>query len=236
MKITTIIFDLDGTLLPMDTDAYDKTYFKLLSSHLAQYGYEPEDFTKAIWSGCKAMVNNDGNKTNEEVFWDRFAEIYGDKARLDHKYFAEFYEAPYDKIRPTTSFNPLVPPFVKSLKDKGYRLIIATNPLFPARAIFKRIEWAGLDRDDFELVTTYENSYHAKPSTDYYQDIVDQLKLDPSRCIMIGNNVDEDMVASKLGMKVYLITDYLLNPHDKDINAYPHGTFSQMMDFVNNLD
>ena len=48
-KITTILFDLDGTLLPMDNAAFTKGYFKLLAARLAPLGYEPEKLVDAVW-------------------------------------------------------------------------------------------------------------------------------------------------------------------------------------------
>ena len=44
-KLTTILFDLDGTLLPMDNDAFTRGYFKLLAARLAPLGYEPVSYT-----------------------------------------------------------------------------------------------------------------------------------------------------------------------------------------------
>lgn len=37
MKLTTVLFDLDGMLLPMDNDKFTKGYFKLLTTNLAHY-------------------------------------------------------------------------------------------------------------------------------------------------------------------------------------------------------
>ena len=42
VMIKTILFDLDGTLLPMDQDAFTKAYFKSLSEYLLPFGYEPK--------------------------------------------------------------------------------------------------------------------------------------------------------------------------------------------------
>ena len=36
---------------------------------------------------------------------------------------------------------------IELLKDKGYNLVVATNPLFPLKAILHRIQWAGLSAD-----------------------------------------------------------------------------------------
>jgi phosphoglycolate phosphatase-like HAD superfamily hydrolase len=58
--ITTVLFDLDGTLLPMDQDAFTRGYFKFLAAKLAPHGYEPKQLVEAIWTGTEAMVRNDG--------------------------------------------------------------------------------------------------------------------------------------------------------------------------------
>ena len=60
MAITTVLFDLDGTLLPMDQEIFVKTYFSLLAKKLAPHGYEPEALINAVWAGTRAMVKNTG--------------------------------------------------------------------------------------------------------------------------------------------------------------------------------
>ena len=83
MKLTTVLFDLDGTLLPMDQDQFVKGYFGLLTQKLAPRGYDPKKLIDAIWAGTAAMVGNDGGRTNEAVFWARFAQIFGEEALAD---------------------------------------------------------------------------------------------------------------------------------------------------------
>lgn len=41
MKITTVLFDLDGTLLPMDNDGFTKGYFKFLAKKCLLMGMKP---------------------------------------------------------------------------------------------------------------------------------------------------------------------------------------------------
>ena len=77
MSIKVVLFDLDGTLLPMDQDVFVKAYFKGIAAKLAPYGYEPKALIDAIWAGTIKMIKNDGRRTNEEAFWDYFASIYG---------------------------------------------------------------------------------------------------------------------------------------------------------------
>ena len=50
---------------------------------------------------------------------------------------------------------------------------------------------------------------------------------------MVGNDVGEDMVAKNLGMKVFLLTDCLINKSGEDLSAYPHGTFKDLEEYLN---
>ena len=74
-----ILFDLDGTLLPMDQDIFVKTYFGLMAKRMAQFGYKPDELIHTIWTGISAVIKNDGTLTNEDLFWKCFAEVYGDE-------------------------------------------------------------------------------------------------------------------------------------------------------------
>lgn len=230
--INTILFDLDGTLLPMDQDVFLKTYMGLLAKSMAVHGYEPEKLVKTVWAGTGVMIQNDGSVTNEEAFWCFFKSVYGEDAMKDLPAFEQFYANEFGKAQASCGHNPLAAELVAALKQKGYRLVLATNPLFPATATRQRTRWAGLDSGDFALVTTYENSRHCKPNTAYYQDILDQLGLKPEQCMMVGNDVGEDMVAGKLGMETYLLTDCLINKKGEDISAWRHGSMEELLAFV----
>ena len=232
MSITTILFDLDGTLLPMDQDGFTKAYFGLLAKKAAGHGYDPQALVDGIWKGTAAMVKNDGSCLNEEAFWREFCGIFGEKARLDEPMFDEFYRNEFEGARAVCGFNQDVPKAIELLKKKGYRLVLATNPLFPAVATRKRIGWAGLSPEDFELYTTYENFSFCKPNPEYYREIARRLNLKPDECIMVGNDVAEDMIAQTLGMKVFLLTDCLLNRKNSDISGFPQGNIQDMLAFI----
>ena len=230
--IKTILFDLDGTLLPMDQDAFVQCYMGHLAEKMAIHGYEPKRLVKTVWAGTEAMVRNNGLNTNEEVFWRVFRQIYGQGAMQDLPLFEEFYEVDFAKVRVSCGFTPLAAELIGLLKEKGYRLALATNPLFPATATRQRIRWAGLRPEDFELVTTYENSRHCKPDPDYYRDVIAALGVRPEECVMVGNDVGEDMVAGRLGMKVYLLTDCLINKKEENITKYPHGSMAELLEYA----
>ena len=234
--ITTVLFDLDGTLLPMDQDVFVKDYFGRIAAKVAPAGYDPKEMIDTIWRGTAAMVKNDGSKTNEEAFWDYALSVYGEKILQDKCLFDEFYETEFDKIKAVCGYDPAAAEIVRNLKEKGFRVALATNPIFPARATQWRIQWAGLRAEDFELYTTYENSTHSKPNPDYYRDVLAQLNVQPEECLMVGNDVSEDMIARKLGMQVFLLTDCMINKANADISGYPHGGFEELKAFLNTLN
>lgn len=71
MKLTTVLFDLDGTLLPMDNDEFTRGYFKLLAAKLAPHGYEPKQLVDAIWAGTAAMVKKRRNPEQRVRFLEK---------------------------------------------------------------------------------------------------------------------------------------------------------------------
>ncbi|MBQ1242114.1 MAG: HAD family hydrolase [Oscillospiraceae bacterium] len=236
MAITTVLFDLDGTLLPMDQDIFTKTYFSLLAKRLAAHGYEPEALIAGIWAGTKAMVKNNGSATNEEVFWADFCTRFGEKARNDMPHFEAFYREDFHQAQVSCGFEPQAAPIVALCKTLGLQTVLATSPIFPAIATEQRIAWAGLKPEDFALYTTYENAKHSKPNLDYYRDILSKLGLSPEECLMVGNDVDEDMIAEELGMQVFLLTPCMINRSGKDISVYPQGDFSALAEYLRALN
>ena len=235
MKVTTVLFDLDGTLLPMDQEAFTKGYFGLLTAKLSPRGYDPKQVIDTIWAGTAAMVKNDGSQTNDAVFWHRFSHLLGEAALADKPLFDEFYGKEFQAAKAFCGHNPQAAKAVHAIKRAGCRVALATNPIFPAVATQTRIHWAGLEPDDFELYTTYENCHWCKPSLGYYREVLDKLGQPAEECLMVGNDVTEDMAARELGMQVFLLTDCLINREGKDINTYPHGGFGELMDFLGRL-
>ena len=235
--IKTILFDLDGTLLPMDEEKFIKTYMGGLAKTMAPFGYDPQQLVKTVWAGTKAMIANDGTKTNEQVFWDVYTQVYGQDKRTDEQHFAKFYQSGFAITKSACGFNEKVPALMEKLKQLGLRIIIATNPFFPQTATHQRITWAGLNPDDFALFTTYENSRFCKPNIAYYQDILDKFGLQADECIMVGNDVGEDMIAEQLGAKVFLLTDQLINDDNLPWEHIPHGNLDDLQLFLqDNID
>lgn len=235
MSIKAVLFDLDGTLLPMDQDAFIKAYLGGMAKKLAPHGYNPDELVKAVYAGMKTMTINDGSNTNEVAFWNAFTGILGDKVREDMPIFDDFYRNEFQEVKNICGFLPEAATTVCKLKEMGYRVALATTPMFPSIATESRIRWAGMEPEDFEIFTTYENYHFCKPSLGYYKEVIEKLGVKAEECLMVGNDVGEDMVTEELGMKVFLMPADLINKVGKDISQYPQGNFSDLLAYIKSL-
>ena len=229
---SAVLFDLDGTLLPMDQDEFAGRYFALLAQKMAAYGYEPRQLTKAVWQGTAAMAGNDGTRTNEEAFWAVLRGIYGERVSGDLPVFERFYTEEFGQAQQCCGFQPLAAGAVRLARRRGCRVALATNPIFPAVATRARIGWAGLTPEDFDCVTTYETARYCKPNPAYFREVAGALGVRPEDCLMIGNDATEDLAAAGLGMRVFLVTDCLINREEKDLSACPHGSFAELREWM----
>ena len=234
--LKAVLFDLDGTLLPMDQAIFMKDYFGRLMGRLAPLGYTPEVFLAAMKAGIAAMTVNDGSRTNEQAYWDAYSASSGRDLGEEIPVLDDFYEKEFDRVAAVCGCNPKAAELVHGLKAKGIRVILATNPLFPRIATQKRIRWAGLAPEDFEFYTTFEDIGYCKPNPDYYREVLRRAGLDAADCLMVGNDVAEDMMAgAKVGLRGFLLTDCLINTPNADVNAYPHGSFEELNAYIEEL-
>ncbi len=233
MKKTTVLFDLDGTLLPMDQDKFVKAYFGGICSVLAPCGIAPDLTIKAILRGTEAMIKNDGSCPNVIRFWEQFNSIVGDR---DDTTFEYYYANEFDKLKVTCGYDPRAKEIIELVRSRGLTPVLATNPIFPHIATSTRIRWAGLDEKDFRYVTTYENSSFCKPNPLYYSEILKKLGLSIEECVMVGNDATEDLAAEAVGIPVFILTDGIINRDNIDVSSRPHGSFYELNEFIKNLD
>ncbi|WP_096435173.1 HAD family hydrolase [Alteribacter populi] len=227
-----ILFDLDGTLLPMDTDAFVNHYIKELAPKVGHI-VDPNEFVKALMAGTEAMMKNlDANETNEQVFEATFLSILSINREDIWPTLDDFYETVFPTFSHMCSPTSMARKVVKEATDKKYRVAIATNPVFPKAAINHRLKWAGIDDMPFEIVTVYEESVYTKPHSHYYQDICDRLDVKPEDCVMVGNDKQEDMVASNIGMKTFLVEGCVI---DRGQPQYPIDDQGTLEEFYQKL-
>lgn len=203
-----VFFDLDGTLLPMNQNDFIYNYVKKLSLKMAKNGYDANKFAKDLLHGTELMLKNNGNRTNEEIFWSYFNKDYNLNI-ID--IFNDYYDNEYKDLKNHTFYTEYSSQIVRMLNEKGYNVFLTTNPIFPLNAVLERLSWVGLKADDFKYITTYENSSFAKPKLEYFKEVLDKFNLNAKDTIMIGNDVSDDFGCLSYEFKKLLITDYALN-------------------------
>lgn len=233
--LKTILFDLDGTLLPVDTEHFIQRYFGELSVKFKEL-FQPKELTKLVLESTEYMIRNtDQDKTNADAFFEDFYKKVSHRPEKLNPIFDEFYSKDFSRIKDSTSQNQNIIDAIILLKEKGYELVVATNPLFPKQAILHRIDWAGLNKDDFLFITNFEEMHYCKPHIHFYKEILEKINRNPEECMMVGNDVEEDMVAKKLGLKTYLIEDYKIQ-RSEDVSLIDHyGKYEDFYEFVKML-
>lgn len=224
-----ILFDLDGTLLPMDQEQFAKAYFGLLGGHVASL-VEPKHFITQLLAATAAMVrNNDGSTTNEQVFFGAFWPLLGAEPAKLLPVIEDFYQHAFRGTKAATQPTPLARQAVETALAAGCKVAVATNPIFPRIATEQRLQWAGIADLPLDLVTTYETSCFCKPNPAYYREVAEKLRVAPEHCLMVGNDVEEDLAAADVGMKTYLMTDCLINAKGLAKEADAQGTLAEFI-------
>lgn len=233
--INAFLFDLDGTLLPMEMEMFEKEYFMKLAYRLSSH-FEPSELVKYVWHSTNKMIRNTGGtKTNKEVFFEDFASITGKDMSILQPIFDNFYLNEFKELRSITKSHLIVIKTIELLISKGYEIVVATNPIFPMQAIRERIKWTGLDEKVFKYITCFEEMHYCKPNVEFYQEVLNVINKKPQECIMVGNDAQEDLAASQVGIKTFLVEEYLINREDSLPYCDYRGNYNDLYDFARSL-
>lgn len=226
--LKVLCFDLDGTLLPMDTETFIGQYIKELAPYVADI-IPAEKLVPFVWDATKTMIaDQDESRTNEEVFTERFLSRSGLKKEEIWPTFDKFYREHFPTLKKYVQPSSLSRKVVETALDRGYRVAVATNPVFPKEAIRERMRWAQVE-DLVEWVSVYEETHFCKPQPGYYREVAAVMEVSPEDCAMIGNDVQEDLVAGTIGMKTYLVTDCLIDRGEPAYLPDQEGTMEKLL-------
>jgi FMN phosphatase YigB (HAD superfamily) len=201
-----ILLDLDDTLL--DTKIYDflPHYFSALGEKL-KHILPSDEMIDLVLKATKHMMRDlNPNTTNAEAFAEYFFPRLPVSREEIEPQIAEFYEQNFPALKKHVKAIPLTKEFVTWLFNHDFNVAIATNPLFPARAIEHRIDWAGILDFPYCRITTYENSHYSKPNPKYYQEILDTCGVQAIDALMVGDDMQNDIIPARaIGMQTYHI-------------------------------
>jgi len=229
--IRTILFDLDGTLLPIDTDAFAREYMRALGEY-AGHLIPSDVLVRQVWAATMEMIRNtDPALTNARVFADAFFRAVGLAEEALMPVFEAFYRERFPALRSACSGLPgIARSVLETALDRGYEIVLATNPLFPRVAIEERMRWIEVDDLPWRLITVYEEMHACKPQLQYYQEVLERIGRRPEECLMVGNDVQEDGAASRLGIDVFFVTDYLIDREGVALPPERSGTLAAFRD------
>ena len=189
--IKAVFFDLDGTLVPMDEKKFIKLYIDSLFEEVKQFHIEKEIFTRALMKGLMAMINNDGFVSNENLFWEVFDNELGMKLRDKKDIFDKYYLNNFKCVKFAAGESPESKKIIEFCSVLGLKTILSTNPIFPKQAVITRMNFVGLNTNDF--------------------DYIKELGLKPEEVLVFGNNKEEDCYCSaQAGIKSYLVDNRCL--------------------------
>lgn len=203
-----ILFDLDGTLIDDSMETFLPPYFAALTKKLAHL-VAPEKLIAQLNASTRAMVaNTDPTRTLADTFTADFFPKIGLPRETLMPLFDDFYAHEYRDLR--VFVNPIPEARVvvsRALAARG-PVVIATMPVFPLVAVQQRLEWGKLSDFSYAFVTAYENMRASKPNPAYYREIAERIGCAPAECIMVGNEVQNDILpAKRVGMKTFWVTD-----------------------------
>lgn len=235
--ITYLLVDLDDTLLQNSMEVFAPPYYKALSSYLAEY-VAPQVMLPKLLEGTDAMIKNtDASLTLEHAFDRIFYPGIGLSKEKIRPNLDAFYDTIFPTLKKYTSEIPAAQVMINEALKLGLKIVVATNPLFPLKAIHHRLEWAGLSPKEipYTLVASYETFHFAKPNPAYYKEILVKVNANPDECVMVGNDLENDIQPAKsVGIHCFRIDNDPDNMGQK--NGYQSGLQDQVIPWIKSLD
>jgi FMN phosphatase YigB (HAD superfamily) len=210
-KVRGVLFDLDGTLLQVEMREFIPAYIEGLAKHFPDVP-DPAAFGRAIKDSIRALLASEEGVFNNEQF---FLAVLGRQLGLDAalcgerlaRYCANGMAGLETLVRPLA----LARDILARCFERGLKVVVATNPVFPRPLVEARLRWAQIADFPFDYVTTFDNSRYCKPHPGYFRDVLGQLGLAPEECVMVGNDTEHDLGARSAGIPTFLVDTWLLD-------------------------
>jgi FMN phosphatase YigB (HAD superfamily) len=199
-----VLFDLDGTLLDVKVSDFLSRYFLALKVVVAPQ-FPGVDLLPAVLASTDAMQRPHPGKTNQEVFYRDFKARTGVDLETNWPVFERFYREVFPTLG--ADYGPVAGAreAIAAVRGLGWRVAVATQPIFPLVAIEHRLRWAGLADVRFDAITSYEVMQACKPQPAFFTQVCGMIGCAPRDCIMVGDDDAADMAAGELGIRTYFV-------------------------------
>ena len=233
--LKAVLFDLDNTLILFEEEKFLGGYYPVLAARFA--GVFPDgQFAERLMKATVELRDNDGSKINRELFLEAFCNGFNVDRHEVWARFEQFFSLDFDIFRDAVTAAPGAEETFRHVKNRGLKIVVATNPIWPLVVQQKRVGWAGLVDIQVDLITHLDNMSFCKPRLGYFRQICQLIGLKPEECLMVGDDPANDMVAAKAGMKTFQTTDsraYSQKPLElskqvigNDLDGIPPADFS----------
>jgi len=204
----TLLLDLDDTLLNTNLESFVPAYFQALAKELTPQN-APDLMFRALISGTRLMnESEDFSRTLQEVFDAEFYPLLGISREKLKPAAEKFYDQVFPTLSKLTSQKPEAKPFIDWAFSQGFHIAIATDPLFPPKATYHRLRWAGFEPEQFELVSTPHHFHFTKTHPAYYAEVLGRMGWPEGPVLMVGNDMERDIrPAQMLGLATYHVDD-----------------------------
>ena len=204
--LKAVLFDLDNTLILFEEVSFLQGYYPVLAARFQ--GIFPDgQFAERLMQATVALRKGDGTKINRQLFIEVFCHgIDVDRADIWQR-FEQFFSLDFDLFRDAVTATPGAGKVFRHVLDRGLKIVVATNPIWPLVVQKKRLAWAGLGDIDIDLITHIDNMSYCKPQLGYFSQICRLIAVRPGECLMVGDDPANDMVAARTGMKTFQTTD-----------------------------
>ncbi|MEZ2219346.1 phosphoglycolate phosphatase [Rhizobium sp. RCC_161_2] len=184
MKSPLVVFDLDGTLLDTHADLVASLNHTIAALNLAPVSYD--DLTHLVGNGAQVMIERacklrDYTLAPEEL------------PALLQRFITHYSETMPGLTEPY----PGLLAAMDALKGQGYKLAVCTNKMESlARTLLERLNLTHY----FEAITGGDTFPVRKPNADHLIGTVERAGGDISRTVMIGDSVNDILVARNAGV------------------------------------
>jgi len=230
-----VLFDLDGTLLQVEMREFVQAYIDGLAKHFPDVP-DPAAFGRAIKASIRALLaSEEGVASNEEFFLSVLGRHLGIEAALCGERLARYCANGMAGLEPLVRPLALARDILTRCFERGLKVVVATNPVFPRPMVEARLRWAGIADFPFDHVTTFDNSRYCKPHPGYFRDVLGRLGLAPQECVMVGNDTEHDLGARAAGIPTFLVDTWLLDRARGDYVTDYRGGHLDLFRFLGQL-
>lgn len=221
---TTIIFDLDGTLMNTLDDLHDSVSYALRQAGLAPN--PKQDTRRYLGNGVRNLVNRSVEQacpTADEALKERVFETF----RAYYVAHSMDKTAPYEGI----------PEMLKECKKRGFFTAIVSNKLDPAVKDLHKAFFA----DSIDVAIGETPTVKRKPAPDMVDEAIRQLSLlygrsiEKSECIYVGDSEVDLQTAKNSDLPCIAVSwgfrdrDYLVEQGAKTIIDCPDELFEHIL-------